>query len=154
MKTMKKVLSLSLVIGATILITFSCKKESKTDELNAQLSNTEATVLKSYAAAKAYDDTLKTCVDQQGNVTCPRGMMNDSLYHMNDSLFNLHYLKYCKEMMDGDNMMGGNMMGGNAMHGSTMMGTHTYMGDTSLMNQNYRMMGQIRTNHATHHPKK
>ena len=73
-------------------------------------------------------------------------MMEDSLYHLNDSLCNQYYLTYCKDMMDGDNMMGGNMMGGNnMMHGSGMMATHNYMGgDTTVVNQCYRNLNTIR----------
>ena len=79
-------------------------------------------------------------------------MMEDSLYHLNDSLCNSYYLTYCKDMMDGDNMMGGNMMGGNTMHGSGMMATHTLMGDTAIVNQCYRNLNTIRLAHSAHHP--
>lgn len=148
-----KIHLITLVIGALILITYGCNKENNNDALNAKLSQTEDLLLKSYTAAKAYDDTLKTCVDTLGFVTCPRGMMDDSLYHLHDSLYNLHYLAYCEDMASGDNMMmGGNMMGGNNAHGSTMMGNHVYMGDTVKINQSYRAMMEIRTNHFTHHP--
>lgn len=57
-------------------------------------------------------------------------------------------------MMDGDNMMGGNMMGGNTMHGSGMMATHTYMGDTAVVNQYYRNLNNMRLDHSAHHPVK
>jgi hypothetical protein len=152
MKAIMKIHLITLVIGALILITYGCNKENNNDELNAKLSKTEDLLLKSYTAAKAYDDTLKTCVDSLGFVTCPRGIMDDSLYHVHDSLFMHHYLTYCEDMESGDNMMGGNMMGGNNMHGSTMMGNHVYMGDTATINQSYRSMFEIRTNHYSHHP--
>jgi len=152
MKNTKKILILTLVIGASMLITFSCRKESNTDQLNTQLSNTESIMLKASATAKTNDDLLKLQVSASGQFTAPGVMMEDSLYHMNDSIFNSHYLTYCQQMKEGDNMMGNNMMGGNNMHGSSMMGTHTYMGDTALINQNYRMMNSIRINHALHHP--
>lgn len=147
MRTIKKVNLIILLIGTLMLFNYSCNKESNNDELNAKLAQTEDLLLKSYKAAKAYDDTLKTCVDSLGFVTCPNGMMDDSLYHMHDSLFMQHYLTYCEEMESGDNMMGGNNM-----HGSTMMGNHVYTGDTTKINQSYRAMIEIRTNHYSHHP--
>ncbi|HAL81695.1 MAG TPA: hypothetical protein DCO83_05215 [Mucilaginibacter sp.] len=80
-------------------------------------------------------------------------MMEDSLYRMNDSLFNVHYLTYCKELTDDDSMMGNNnMMGGNTMHGSNMMANHTFMGDTAKVNHWCRDLNVIRQ--AYHHPVK
>ncbi len=154
MKNTKKILSLTLLIGAAMLITFSCTKESNTDQLNTKLSNTEGILLKASAAAKTNDDLLKLQVSTSGQFTAAGVMKEDSLYHMNDSIFKSHYLTYCQEMKDGDNMMGSNMMGGSSMHGSNMMGSHTYMGDTAMINQNYRMMNSIRISHALHHPVK
>lgn len=136
------------------LITFSCTKENKQDEIKANLAKTETQLLKNYQAAKLNADSLAIHVGPNGQYTYPLVMMEDSLYHMNDSLFNSHYLTYCKEMMDGDNMMGGNMMGGNSMHGSGMMATHTFMGDTALVNQCYRDLNTIRQAHLAHHPVK
>ena len=81
-------------------------------------------------------------------------MMEDSIYHMNDSMCTVYYLIFCKEMMAGDNMMGGNMMGGGTMHGSGMMATHTFMGDTATVNQCYRDLNLIKQAHPAHHPVK
>ena len=152
MKTMKTSLMFTLVIGATMLITYSCKKESNQDVLNANLKKTEAQLLQSYQVAKTNDDLLKIHVTAGGHFTDPNTMMEDNLYHLNDSLCNQYYLTYCKDMMDGDNMMGGNMMGGNTVHGSGMMAMHTYMGDTSAVNQCYRNLNTIRLAHSAHHP--
>lgn len=145
---------MSIVMAFLILISISCKKTNSQDELNTKLSQTETVLLKSYQDAKTNADLLTTHVGPNGQYTNPNVMNEDKLYHMNDSLFSLHYLTYCKDMMDGDNMMGGNSMmgGGNAVHGSGMMGTHAYMGDTTKVNQCYRDLNMIRQTHNTHHP--
>lgn len=148
--------NLLLIASATAILAFtafSCTKENKQDELKTSLSQTETQLLKSYQDAKSNDALLKGQVSTNGQFTDSRVMMEDKLYHMNDSLFNLHYLTYCKDMMDGDNMMGGNMMGsGNTIHGSGMMGTHTFMGDTAKVNVYNRDLTAIRLSHSTHHP--
>jgi len=150
---MKKSLLTSGVISYLVLITFGCAKENKQDEIRANLTKTETLLLKSYAIAKENDDLLILHVGANGEFTDPDLMMEDSLYHLNDSICNQYYLVYCKDMMDGDNMMGGNMMGGNTMHGSSMMAIHTFMGDTAKVNQCYRNLLNIRTGHTNHHPK-
>ena len=148
--------NLLLIASATAILAFtafSCTKENKQDVLNADLAKTETILLKSYQDAKTNDALLSVQVGPNGQYTDTRVMMEDKLYHMNDSLFSLHYLTYCKDMMDGDNMMGGNMMGsGNTIHGSGMMGTHTFMGDTAKVNQYNRDLNTIRQLHTAHHP--
>jgi hypothetical protein len=152
---MKTILSITSVLILLVLFTTSCKKDSSNqDVLNANLKNSETQLLQSYQVAKTNDDLLKIHVTAGGHFTDPNTMMEDSLYHKNDSLCNQFYLTYCKDMMDGDNMMGGNMMGGNTMHGSGMMTTHTYMGDTALVNQCYRNLNNMRLGHSAHHPVK
>jgi len=149
---MKTILSITGMMVLLALISYSCKKESNQDALNASLKTTEAQLQQSYQVAKTNDDLLKIHVSAGGHFTDPNTMMEDSLYHLNDSLCNQYYLTYCKDMMDGDNMMGGNMMGGNTMHGSGMMATHTYMGDTAIVNQCYRNLNTLRQGHSAHHP--
>ena len=152
---MKTIHSITSVLIFLAIFTSSCKKDSSNqDVLNSNLKTIETQALQSYQIAKTNDDLLKIHVNASGHFTDPNTMMEDSLYHKNDSLCNQYYLTYCKEMMDGDNMMGGNMMGGNTMHGSGMMATHTYMGDTSVMNQNYRNLNTMRSGHYAHHPVK
>jgi len=151
---MKTILSITSLMVLLSLFTSSCKKESNQDVLNANLKTTEAQLQQSYSVAKTNDDLLKIHVTSGGHFTDPNTMMEDSLYHRNDSLCNQYYLTYCKDMMDGDNMMGGNMMGGNTMHGSGMMATHTYMGDTAIVNQCYRNLNSMRIAHPAHHPVK
>ncbi len=152
---MKTILSITSVMILLVLFTFGCKKDSSDqDVLNSNLKNTETQVIQRYQVAKTNDDLLKIHVNASGNFTDPNTMMEDSLYHLNDSLCNQFYLTYCKEMMDGDNMMSGNMMGGNTMHGSGMMTTHTYMGDTTVVNQYYRNLNTMRIGHSAHHPVK
>ena len=152
---MKTILSITSVMILLVVFTSGCKKDSSNqDVLNANLKSTETQFLQSFQVAKTNDDLLKIHVTSGGQFTDPNTMMEDSLYHMNDSLCKQYYLKYCKDMMDGDKMMGGNMMGGNTMHGSSMMGTHTYMGDTTMMNQSYRNLNTMRQAHSGHHPVK
>jgi len=137
-----------------VLITFGCKKESSQEKLNTDLAKTETQLLKTYQDARTNDVLLIAQVGANGQYTDSRVMMEDSLYHMNDSLCNQYYLTYCKDMMDGDNMMGVSMMGGNTMHGSGMMGTHTFMGDTAKVNQCFRDLNSMRMAHPAHHPVK
>ena len=149
---MKTILSITSILILLALISFSCKKESDQAVLDSNLKKIEVQVQQSYQVAKTNDDLLKIHVAAGGHFTDPNTMMEDSLYHKNDSLCNQFYLAYCKDMMDGDNMMGGNMMGGNTMHGSGMMATHTYMGDTAIVNQCYRNLNTMRQGHSAHHP--
>jgi len=153
-KKMKTILSITSLMLILALVTFSCKKESDQAVLDSNLKKIETQVQQSYQVAKTNDDLLKIHVNASGNFTDPNTMMEDSLYHLNDSLCNQYYLSYCKNMYDGDNMMGSNMMGGNTMHGSGMMSTHTYMGDTAIMNQSYRNLNTMRLGHSAHHPVK
>lgn len=149
---MKNLLLITSVMVFLALIAVSCTKENKQGDLKTNLAQTETQLLKNYQDAKSNDALLTLQVGTNGQYTDSRVMMEDKLYHMNDSLFNLHYLTYCKDMMDGDNMMGGNMMGGNTMHGSGMMATHISMGDTAKVNQCNRDLNFIRKAHPTHHP--
>ena len=142
------------MIIAISAITYSCSKEDNQHKLKANLNNTESLVFKTLSEAKSNDDSLGKYVDPYGQSLNPAVFMMDSLYHMNDSLCNVYYLTYCEEMLDGDNMMGGNMMGGGMMHGGGMMATHTFMGDTSMVNQYYRELNMIRLAHPAHHPVK
>ena len=145
---MKTILSITSVMILLALFTSSCKKDSNSqDVLNANLRNAETQLLQRYQVAKTNDDLLKIHVNASGNFTYPNTMMEDSLYHLNDSLCNQFYLTYCKDMMDGNNMMGGN-----TTHGSGMMATHTYMGDTAIVNQCYRNSNTMRQGHYAHHP--
>lgn len=134
------------------LTTFSCKKDNGQNVIKAQLSQTEGRLLVNYNIAVLNADSLATQVAPNGHYTNTLVMMEDSLYHMNDSLFNVNYLTYCKEMTDGDNMMGNSMMGSNTMHGSDMMANHTFLGDTAKVNHWYRDLNMIRE--AYHHPVK
>jgi len=151
---MKNFLLITGSLAFLAIISFSCTKESSQEQRKANLDKTESLLLKSFQVVKSNDDSLLVHVGPGGQFTDPRVMMEDSLYHMNDSLCNSYYLTYCEQMMDGDNMMGGNMMGGGTMHGSGMMATHTFMGDTATVNQCYRDLNLIKQAHPAHHPVK
>ena len=150
---MKNFLLITSSLAFLAIIIFSCTKESSQDQLKANLDKTESLLLKSFQVVKSNDDSLIVHVGPGGQFTDPRVMMEDSLYHMNDSLCNSYYLTYCEQMMEGDNMMGGNMMGG-TIHGSGMMMTHVFMGDTTTINQYYRELNAIKQAHPSHHPVK
>jgi len=109
---MKTILSITSVMILLAIFTSSCKKDSSNqDVLNANLKTAETKLQQSYQVAKTNDDLLKIHVTAGGHFTDPNTMMEDSLYHKNDSLCNQFYLTYCKDMMDGNNMMGGNKKG-------------------------------------------
>jgi hypothetical protein len=152
MNKMKNFLSIASLLTILSLIIISCNKENNQDQLKVDLDKTETLLLKSYQVVKSNDDSLTIHVGPNGQFTDPLVMMEDSLYHMNDSLCNVYYLTYCKDMMDGDNMMGGNMMGGDTIHGSGMMMRHFFMGDTTAVNQCLRDLNMIRQAHPGHHP--
>lgn len=149
---MKKITMFFAITTAIAAFASSCSKENTQDKLKEDLNNTESLLVKAFQEAKSNDDFLAEYVDPNGQFTDPSVLMLDSLYHMNDSLCEYYYLTYCKEMMDGDNMMGGNMMGGDTMHGSGMMAMHTFMGDTATVNQYFRELLMIRQAHPEHHP--
>jgi len=155
---MKITISLTIVVAFLTPITVSCKKNDSqnainTNQIKAQLNQTEGLLLTNYNIAALNAHSLATQVAPNGHYTNPLVMMEDSLYRMNDSLFNVHYLTYCKELTDDDSMMGNNnMMGGNTMHGSNMMANHTFMGDTAKVNHWCRDLNVIRQ--AYHHPVK
>lgn len=143
---------MTIAISFLFLIALSCKKESQKEILEANLKKTETFLKQSYQTAKTNDNLLKLHVSPGGQFTDPNVMMEDSLYHLNDSLCNQYYLTYCHAMMDGDNMMDDNILGGNTMHSNNMMASHTYMGETSTINQYFRDLNFIREAHPAHHP--
>ncbi|MCK9398470.1 MAG: hypothetical protein M0Q51_00555 [Bacteroidales bacterium] len=166
---MKQILMIIAMIIAIAAITYSCKDENRQDELNGSLNDTESNLIKAFQEAKSNDDLVINHYDPDGQYLSPLIFLEDSLYHMNDSLCNIYYLTYCQEMMEGDsmmngnmmdsNMMGGGMMGGDMMgddtlHGSGMMAMHSFMGDTARVNQTYRELIAIRQAHPSHHPVK
>jgi hypothetical protein len=130
MKNMKKILMIIAVIVTLAAITYSCRQESKQDGLNTSSNDTESNIVKTFREAKLNDDLVKQHFDLNGQYLSPMIFMEDSLYHMNDSLCNAYYLTYCKEMMEGDSMMGGGMMGGGMMGDGGMMGGGMMGGDT------------------------
>jgi hypothetical protein len=148
MESVNSIISITSLMILLALFTSGCKKDSSNQyAFNANLKSTEAQVQQSYSVAKTNDDLLKIHVTAGGHFTDPVMLMEDSLYHLNDSLCKKFYLLYCKNMYDGDNMMGGNMMGGNGM-----MANHTYMGDTAIVNLCFRNLNTMRLGHPAHHP--
>lgn len=149
---MKTLVSIAVAFFLLFLVTFSCKKESQSDEINSNLDKSKNLLQKSFQEVKFNDDLLKSGVSFDGTFTDPNVIVQDKIYHLNDSLCKIYYLDYCKAMMDADNSMGSNMLGGNSIHGSGMMSTHTHLADTAMINQYYRDLTSIRQSHANHHP--
>ena len=148
---MKKILMIMAMIVAVATITYSCKEKNTQEGLSSTLNGTESNIVKTFEEAKSNDDLVKQHFDKSGQYLSPLIFMEDSLYHMNDSLCTAYYLTYCKEMMEGDSMMGGGMMGGDTMHGCGMMdggmmggnnnGGGGMMGDSGMMGGNGMMGG-------------
>jgi hypothetical protein len=149
---MKTLVSIAVAFVLLVLLTFSCKKESEQDAISSNLKRSEKLLQNSFQVVKFNDDLLKSRVSAVGQFTDPNVLTEDSLYHLNDSLCKLYYNAYCKAMKEGDNMMGGSLMNGNTTHGSGMMTTHTYTGDTAMINQYFRDLTIIRLSHSDHHP--
>ena len=84
---MKTILSMSIVLAFLALISSSCKKAVSEDVISSNLSQTETVLLKNYQVAKTNADLLTVQVGSNGQYTNPNVRMEDSLYHMNDSMF-------------------------------------------------------------------
>lgn len=164
---MKKIFLITCMISLVVLFIFGCKKKSSQDEIKAQLIQTQTQLTNDYKTAKSNADTLKLLVGLNGQFTNPLAFKADSIYHLNDSLFLIHYNSFCKEMMNGENTMGSsnmmsgsntmsgsNMMTGTNMQTNSMMTTHTFLGDTAKVNFYYRDLNSIRLTHNSFHPVK
>ena len=149
---MKTLVSIAVALVLIATVSFSCKKDKEQNAINDNLNRSIKLLQNSFQEVKFNDDLLKSRVSFDGSYTDPNVQAEDRLYHLNDSLFNVYYLDFCKTMLDGDNSMGSNKMVGNNIHGSVMMTTHSYLADTATINQYNRDLISIRQSHSNHHP--
>ena len=103
-----------IAFGAVMLFVASCNK-SKTspDPTIEDLKYTEASLSKDYSQAQQYETLLVDRHKTSGmTMTDPTCRMYDSLYHMPDTSFTMHFRTYCKDMMKMNGMGSNGMMGG------------------------------------------
>lgn len=152
---MKNIIGFILGIVVMLIVFISCAK----DKSNADYTvvDSEKTQLKSaLTLSQAYNDTLIMVYDtakmHKNNKYC---IKYDTLYHKNDSMFNMHYNKFGDEMYKNGMMMSNysassGMMQGGMMNSGTM-DKNRMMSDTSIVGGYYRNMHQLHSKHATYH---
>lgn len=103
-----------IAIGAVMLFAASCNKSKTSPDTNsADLKATETLLNKDYSQAQQYESLLverhKTPGMTMMDSTCK---MYDSLFHMPDTSFTMHFQTYCKNMMKMNGMGSNGMMSG------------------------------------------
>ncbi len=103
-----------IAVGAIMMLAAGCNKSTTTPDQNAEnLKATETLLNKDYSQAQQYQNLLverhKTPGMTMMDSTCK---MYDSLYHMPDTSFAMHFQTYCKDMMKMNGMGSNGMMGG------------------------------------------
>ena len=66
---MKTLVSIAVAFFLLFLVTFSCKKESQSDEINSNLDKSKNLLQKSFQEVKFNDDLLKSGVSFDGTFT-------------------------------------------------------------------------------------
>lgn len=148
-----------IAIGAILILATSCNKSKSSGDITSEkLKSTEVLLTNDYSQAKQYESLL---VDRHktGGMTMsdPTCKMYDSLYHMPDTSFTMHFQTYCKDMMElngmGSNgMMGGSggMMGGSGGMMCNMDSMMTAM--NNMMNMNTFKMDSMMLLHMNNCP--
>ncbi len=145
------------IIGVLVLMVIlsSCSKDSTSTDytlVDAEKANLKSTL----TLSNAFNDTLIMVYDtvkiQKNNHFC---LKYDSLYHKNDSLFNVHYMMFGNEMYKNGMMMSNfspsNSMMQGGMMGSSNMDATRMMNDTTIVGGYYRTMHQLHTQHIVYH---
>ena len=103
-----------IAIGAVMLFAASCNKSKTSPDTNSEdLKATEALLNKDYSQAQQYESLLVERHKTPGmTMTDPTCKMYDSLYHMPDTSFTMHFQTYCIDMMKMNGMGSNGMMGG------------------------------------------
>ena len=103
-----------IAIGAVMLFAASCNKSKTSPDTNsADLKATEALLNKDYSQAQQYESLLVERHKTPGmTMTDPTCNMYDSLYHMPDTSFTMHFQVYCLDMMKMNGMGSNGMMNG------------------------------------------
>jgi hypothetical protein len=148
-----------ITIGITMILIMGCNKnKSNSDAVAETLKTTEAQLKQDYSQAQQNENLLierhKTTGMTMTDSTCK---MYDSLYHMPDTSFTMHFQEYCKEMMrmngmGSNGMMGGSggMMGGSGGMMCNMDSMMMVMG--SMMNMNTFKMDSMMLLHMKNCP--
>ncbi len=125
-----------IAIGAVMLFAAGCNKSKTSPDTNSEdLKAMEALLNKDYSQAQQYESLLverhKTPGMTMMDSTCK---MYDSLYHMPDTSFSIHFQTYCKDMMKMNGMGSNGMMGGSGGKMCNMDSMMVVMGNMSHMN--------------------
>jgi hypothetical protein len=148
-----------IAIGAVMLFAASCNKSKTTPDSNsADLKATEALLNKDYSQAQQYESLLVEHHKTPGmTMMDPTCKMYDSLYHMPDTSFTMHFREYCLDMMKmngmGSNGMmngSGGMMGGSGGMMCNMDSMFVVMGN--MMNMNTFKMDSMMLIHEKNCP--
>ena len=101
-------------IGAIIVLVTGCSKsKTSSDPTSEDLKSTEALITKDYSQAQQYEALLVERHKTPGmTMTDLTWKMYDSLYHLPDTSFTMHFQTYCKNMMKMNGMGSNGMMGG------------------------------------------
>ena len=115
-----------------MLFAASCNKSKTTPDSNsADLKATEALLNKDYSQAQQYESLLVERHKTPGmTMMDPTCKMYDSLYHMPDTSFTIHFRVYCLDMMKISGMGSNGMMNGS---GGMMGGSGGMMCDMDSM---------------------
>jgi hypothetical protein len=152
---MKKINGLVLSIVLLLMLLTSCKKDNNPVDYSV-IDNEKSEIEKALELTQAFNDTLimvyDTAIIHRNNVSCNR---YDSLYHQSDSMFNIHYTRFCDEMYGYGIMMNnytptnGMMQGGMLNRGT--MDMDRMMNDTSTVGGYFRNMQQLHIIHQPYH---
>jgi len=121
-----------LIIGTAIILAAGCNKSMTNSDLSMEnLKSPEVVLKQDYSQGQQYENLLaerhKTSGMTLTDQTCK---MYDSLYHMYDTSFTMHFHEYCLEMMEMNEMESGGMMSGS---GGMMSGSGGMMGGSGSM---------------------
>jgi hypothetical protein len=152
---MKNINGLVLSIATMLILLAGCMKGQNSADYSV-VDNEKAQIKSASELSQAYNDTLimvyDTAIMHKNNKYC---IKYDTIYHKNDSIFNMHYIIFCDEMYKNGMMMSnyspsGSMMQGGMMNSGTM-DKNRMMNDTSIVGGYYRDMHQLHSKHATYH---
>jgi hypothetical protein len=155
LKKMKKLKELVFgLVVATMFLTSCDKNNSKVDY--SVIDGEKVNIQSALELSQAYNDTLIRVNDTVKipghNHYC---MKYDTLYHKNDSMFNMHYNMFGDEMYKNGMMMSNYSPSTGMMHGGMMnsgkMGMNHMMNDTAIVGDYYRKMHQLHSMHQTYH---
>lgn len=141
-----------IAVGAIVMLAAGCNKSTTPPDQNAEnLKATEALLRNDFSLAQQYESLLVERHKIPGMTMLDSACkMYDSLYHIPDTSFAIHFQTYCKNMMQMNGMGSNGMMGGSGgmMGGSggmmcnmdsmmvvmgTMMNMNTFRMDSMML---------------------